>query len=46
MRRGRDNLPSHIYDPPVPTDRDPDVGYRSPLETRNASAAMRAAWSA
>ena len=30
----------------MPTDRDPDAGYRSPLETRNASAAMRAAWSA
>ena len=25
---------------------DPHAGYQSPLETRNASAAMRAAWSA
>ena len=40
-RVGRAGFP---YDPRVATD--PNAGYRSPLETRNASAAMRAAWSA
>ncbi|MFO0962403.1 MAG: adenylosuccinate lyase [Phycisphaerales bacterium] len=33
-------------DAPAPAADDPHAGYRSPLESRNASAAMRAAWSA